>query len=70
LKKENFLNMASIITLSDSILWIKKGRLKSALEKSLLSGYFICDMPVHRAQQCLSLHAQHLASRVDQSSYR
>ena len=70
LKKENFLNMGFIITLSLNISWIKKGRLKSALEKSLLSGYFICDMPVRRVQRCLSLHAQHQASHEDPQSYQ
>jgi hypothetical protein len=36
LKKDKFLNMSRIITLSILILRIKKGRLKSAPDKSLL----------------------------------
>jgi hypothetical protein len=61
LKKENFLNMSPIITLSIFILCIKKGRLKSALEKSLLSGFINYDTLSHHGLMYLNLLFQRQA---------
>ncbi len=61
LKKENFLNMSRIITLSILILRIKKGRLKSAPDKSLLLGYFSYDRLFRHGLMYLNLLFQHPA---------